>query len=199
MEPAIASLQKAIELDPQNARAHYGLGRAFQKADRSEEASYHFRRATELNEAKLNLETATLHLQNGIQCLRDQRLDDAIALFHQALAAKPDFPEVHFYLGIALAQKGDGQEAVGAFEMALKHRPYNGEIHYNYGIALWQMGKAREAIQELQQAVELNPTDGLSHCALGKVLQQQGDAKRGDQQIRRAQELGACLPSSSTK
>jgi len=196
LKVAIDRLRKSIKLNARNARAHYSLAKALQKAGNTTEAAEYFQKAETLNRTKLNLETATLHVQNGIKHLENKKLDQAIQFFQDALSAKPNFPEAYFYLAIALAQNGQGVQAIHAFQVALKQRPYNGEIHYNYGIALRQMGKTEEAIHAFRQAVHWNPRDGLAHCALGKTLQQQGESAEGNHEIKKARELGSCLPPS---
>ena len=195
---AIATLRRAVALDPDNASFHYVLATALQKAGNRTESAQQFQAASRLNNAERELEDAGLYVLNGIKDLRAGKIDDAVHNLQQAVARKPDYPDANYYLGIALAEKGDGQQAVAAFERALAKRPQSAEIHYNFGIALWQMGKATQAILEFRRAVNLNPDDGLASCALGKALLREGKTEEGQSLLKKAQNLGACLPGNAT-
>lgn len=192
---AIATLRRAVALDPNNASFHYVLATALQKMGKHAEAAKQFEESTRINNTERELEGAGLYVLNGIKDLRAGKLDDAIRNLQQAVDQKPDYTDANYYLGIALAEKGEGKSAKAAFERALAKRPQSVEIHYNYGIALWQMGEAAQAIQEFRQTVNLNPNDGLARCALGKALLREGEEAEGRSMLKKAQKLGACLPS----
>ncbi|MDE3180925.1 MAG: tetratricopeptide repeat protein [Acidobacteriota bacterium] len=195
---AIATLRQAIALDPNNASLHYVLATALQKAGKRALAAQQFQISTELNNRERKLEDAGLDVLNGIKDLRAGKVDAAVSNLQQAVARKPDDPYANYYLGIALAEKGDGRRAVAAFERALAERPQSAEIHYNFGIALWQMGDAMQALREFRQAVNLNPDDGLARCALGKALLREGLNADARSMLEQAQELGACRVGNTT-
>lgn len=195
---AIATLRQAIALEPNNASFHYFLARALQKAGRRAAAAQQFDISNQLNNAERELEDAGLYVLDGIKDLRAGKVDAAVRNLQQAVARKPDYPDANYYLGIALAEKGDGAQAVAAFERALAKRPERAEIHYNYGIALWQMGEETQALREFQQAVSLNPNDGLARCALSKALLREGQSSEAQSMLKKAQKLGACRPANIT-
>ena len=194
LDDAVSTLRQLVARNPADGPAHYMLGRALQQDGHESEARDEFRQSADLNHAKHGLEQAGLLTANGIAELRAHRLTDAVAKLRKAVELKPDYPEAQFYLGVALAQSGDGAGAIPAFTAALERRPRSAEIHYNFGIALWQMGKPAQAIPEFRLAAELNPDDGLAQCALGKALLTRGEAKAGQEALERAHQLGACLP-----
>jgi len=199
LEQAVATLRRFIARNPADGPAHYMLARALQQTGRAAEAGGEFQESAALNQAKHGLEQAGLLTANGIVDLRAGKIADAVSKLRKAVELKPDYPEAQFYLGIALAQSGDGAGAIPAFTAALEKRPRSSEIHYNFGIALWQMGKAPQAIPEFQSAAELNPDDGLAQCALGKALLSRGELPAGEAALRRAHELGVCLPATAQK
>ena len=194
LDESIAMLQEAVQQNRGDASAHYALARALQKRGHREEAAKEFREADDLGQTERSREDAALYIINGIDSLRTGKIDDAVASLRQAVARKPDNPEANYYLGIALAQSGDGGGSIKAFRMALEKRPDSAEIHYNFGIALREMGKPAEAIQELRQAIQLRSEDGLAHCALAKLLLQEGENQAGEKELERAHQLGACNP-----
>jgi Flp pilus assembly protein TadD len=55
--------------------------------------------------------------------LEDQRFANAAARFEAALQVRPDWPEAHNNLGIALASQGRIAEALTHFERAVQLKP----------------------------------------------------------------------------
>ena len=49
----------------------------------------------------------------------------------KALQIKPDFAEVHYNLGVALARQGRADEAIAHYEKALASQPDYPEAHNN--------------------------------------------------------------------
>jgi Flp pilus assembly protein TadD len=65
------------------------------------------------------------------------KLDEAIALFRQAFAIQPDFPEVWSGLGVALETEGKYDEAISDFGRSLKIKPIDAVTENNLGLALF--------------------------------------------------------------
>src|SRR5580692_4004938 len=56
----------------------------------------------------------------GLERYKKGKVDEAIALFRQALALNPNFPEALSNLGLALDSKGKDDEAISDFDKALE-------------------------------------------------------------------------------
>src|ERR1019366_10098861 len=95
LDEAIAMLQEAVEQNPVDAAARYGLARALQKSGRREEAAREFRKANDLGQAERESENAALYTINGIDSLRAGKINDAVASLREAVARKPDNPEAN--------------------------------------------------------------------------------------------------------
>jgi Flp pilus assembly protein TadD len=63
-------------------------------------------------------------------------LDAAIAEYRQASRLKPEFPEAHYNLGLALRHKGDLDEAIAEYRQALRLKADFLDAHNNLVIAL---------------------------------------------------------------
>jgi Flp pilus assembly protein TadD len=114
-----------------------------------------------------------LHLL-GIISLQTGR--DSLALYYlqAALRLRPDFPEAHNNLGMALQGQGKFAEAVLCHLEAVRLRPDFGEAHSNLGRAFLLQGKLAEAVASFQEAVRLRPDYPELHQNLASALQQQG-------------------------
>ena len=64
------------------------------------------------------------------------RYDKSIPLLRQALELKPNYPEAHYNLGIALKEQGDLTAAINSYNTALQLKPNYPEAHLNLGNAL---------------------------------------------------------------
>jgi cytochrome c-type biogenesis protein CcmH len=72
-------------------------------------------------------------LDEGKQAFEKQEFPKAIEAFKKVLAADPNNPEAHSYMGFILVQAGHGDGALMAFDKALSQAP-------NFPMALWGKG-----------------------------------------------------------
>ncbi|WP_075183009.1 lipoprotein NlpI [Pantoea sp. 1.19] len=79
--------------------------------------------------------------------------------FSQALAIRPDMPEVFNYLGIYLTQAGNFDAAYEAFDSVLELDPTYNYAHLNRGIALYYGGRYKLAQDDLLAFYQDDPND----------------------------------------
>lgn len=111
-----------------------------------------------------------LALEEGKRAFANQDFPKAIDAFKKVLAADPDQPEAHSYMGIILVQAGHADGAMMAFDRALARAP-------NFPMALW--GKAMVLYREkkdydaarpvLQKLLQLIPP-GEDRNEIEKIL-----------------------------
>lgn len=87
----------------------------------------------------------------------------------EILNIRPDIPEVHSLLGIALRRQGRLDEAIAEYNVALHYHEHNPEVYYNLGIALMKKGYMDEAIAAYRKAIELLPDHALALGNLGYI------------------------------
>jgi protein O-mannosyl-transferase len=157
-----------VEKSPNNARAHYDLGRALQNSGRLEEAMAEYRTTV-----RLWPEYSAAHNNLGI-ILLDQpgRLSEAISEFEAALRLDPNSAECHNDLGTALVRvPGRLPEAIAEYQASLKIWPDFATAHNNLGAALSQIpSRIPEAISEYQTALRVRPELSEAHYGLGLLL-----------------------------
>jgi cytochrome c-type biogenesis protein CcmH len=111
-------------------------------------------------------------LQQGKSAFAKQDWPKAIEAFKQALAADPNQPEAHAYMGFILVQAGHADGALLAFDKALSQAP-------NFPMALWGKGmvllrdkqdysSAREVLERLAQLLPA----GAQRSEVEKVIQE---------------------------
>jgi len=115
---SLAALQKAAELLPGDAVAHYNLGNILHERGRLNEAEASYRRAL-----KIEPDGADTHTNLG-KTLQDMgRIGEAEASYRRALQIKPDHAEAHNNLGETLMESGRLDEAEASLRRALQIRP----------------------------------------------------------------------------
>jgi Flp pilus assembly protein TadD len=100
-----------------------------------------------------------------------ERLGNWTAAEHdlqQALALKPDQPDVLNYLGYGWMERSENlSNARAMIEKAAKARPDDAEIIDSMGWALYLSGDYEGAVEHLEKAVELLPGDATVNSHLG--------------------------------
>lgn len=102
----------------------------------------------------------------GIDSMRAERNDAALALFRQAAQIYPRAPEPVYYQATLLFNTGQVDSAIPLFEQAIEagaNDTAKAEIvnaaRFNYAYALLQRNRAQEALPVLEAYVQANPDD----------------------------------------
>ncbi len=106
--------------------------------------------------------------------LRNEDYRDALTLWSDAVAKKPDNPRAHDHLGNALARAGRLDDAVRHYRLALQLAPDDGRLHYNLAKALHDQGHTNEAIREYETSLRLEPNYADAQINLATTLAEAG-------------------------
>ena len=168
-QKAFVSFQKAVQLDPDNKEARYGLGHLLVYQGKLTQAEAEFRDAIRIDE---NYSEAHTYL--GQVLANQDRWPEAIAEFRLALSnplySTPDLARYH--LGRALAHEGDYQGAMEALEDALAVNPPNvppAKLQLELGRVYYKLGFERRAKEALTKVTVLDKT-GDSAVAAKEIL-----------------------------
>jgi tetratricopeptide (TPR) repeat protein len=115
---ALAEWKKALEMDPNDARANNGVAVALSVAGNSEDAIIYFRKATQINS---NFFEAFYNL--GLELVKKNQLNAAIDAWLNAVRIRPDFAAGHENLGYAFYLQGKFLDSLTHLRLALKDEP----------------------------------------------------------------------------
>jgi type IV pilus assembly protein PilF len=167
-QKAFVSFQKAVQLDPNNKEARYGLGHILTMQGKFSQAEEEFVAATKLDE---NYSEAYTYLGQVLE--KQGRWTEAIAAYRRALTnplyGTPDL--ARFHLGRALAHENDFQGAMEAFEDALVVNPPNvppALLNLELGRVYYKLGFERRSRETLTKVVTLDK--GGEYAASAKEL-----------------------------
>jgi len=172
MEDYLVSLERAVELEPENSKYHFSLGMVLFSTGQKEEAVVQFEKAVELVPRK-GLARELL----GLALLAIGKQEEAFAQFEKMSESEP---EERFWaltsFGNLLSKIGKNAEAFAQFKKAIELEPELEELNKNYfyseiGNGLLKIGKNAEAIALFERAVKLDPEDASKHSSgLGESL-----------------------------
>jgi predicted TPR repeat methyltransferase len=113
-------------------------------------------------------------VQLGIRLHRQGKVDDAVVIYRQILAAVPDQVDALHFLGVAEHQKGRSEKALELLDRAASLAPDLPDVHNNRGNVLKLLGRLDEAEAAYRRVIELRPDDAAAHNNLGTVLRERG-------------------------
>ncbi|MEO5339393.1 MAG: tetratricopeptide repeat protein [Magnetococcus sp. MYC-9] len=138
---------------------------------------------------------ATL-IQQGLQHHQAGRLQEAEALYRQALQAHPKHPDGLHLLGYVLHHLGQHEEAVAWIRKAVAVDPRQPLFLNNLGNVLQYLGQREEAIDCYQKALALKPDFYMALCSMGTVLYERHQWEEALAHFRRALEIKPELPEA---
>lgn len=86
-----------------------------------------------------------------------QTFEQALAVYQQAVAARPDDWMIRFNYGNLLRQVGNKRAAANEFAEVVKRLPRQRAFRLEYGNALLDLGQAREAAEQFEAVLKLDP------------------------------------------
>jgi tetratricopeptide (TPR) repeat protein len=172
MDEAVDHFQKALQIQPGFAEAHYNLGNALVKEGQLDNAIIQFQKTLEIEP-----DNAEAHNNLGWVLLQKKRLDEAIFHFQTALKFQPAFADAHQNLGNCFSQMGRLDEAIAHYQKALDIQPDNVKVQNNLGWVLLQKGRVDEAISHFQTALKIQPGFAMTHNNLAIALLRTGQVR----------------------
>jgi tetratricopeptide (TPR) repeat protein len=162
---ASAEWNKAVSLDPEDAKARYHLAFALDKQGRLDDAIAQYRKAVDFDP---NNGPAWASL--GVALTRSGKLPDAIEAYTQSLAADPRNPLAESNLAAALIETGRTDEALDHIRKALAIDPDFADAHNMLAIVLARAGQLDQAVQHMEAAVAKSPDSVEYRFNLGRIL-----------------------------
>lgn len=171
---ALVSMQKSIQLAPQDFECHNNLGITLMELGRFEKAEECFRKVI-----KLKPDHIFAHNDLGITLQALGKLDEAEESCKQAIKLKPDFLDAHNNLGNIFLKLDRLIEAEKNYRQVIKLNPDYAIGYCNLGITLYALGRFDEAEKNYKQAIKLKPDFTEAYDALANVMNLKGDLKSG--------------------
>jgi tetratricopeptide (TPR) repeat protein len=121
------------------------------------------------------------------------RNDAAERVLREGIARAPNQGELHYSLGLLLAEEKRLEEAAATLGRAAALLPERARAHYNHGLALQQLGRRSDARAALRRARRIDPRDTAIAYGLTVFYVQQG---QWEQALPHARDLMALAPGA---
>jgi Flp pilus assembly protein TadD len=149
---AIATLQKAVELDPDNLSGRVMLGWTLHLAEQDQAATHVLEQTLHHNPFHIPTLNAL-----GIVYLVNNRLVAAVTTHGWATALKPDNEIAHYNLSLGFHRLQQYHWAIAAAQTAMELEPNNPHPIVALAIAHWDNGETAIDHHVYRQAIHLDP------------------------------------------
>ena len=162
LEAAVREYQAALEMEPLDSSALFGLSVAYRRLGRLDEAA-----ASLLKVQETDANFPGLSLENGRLAEARGELDQAVASYQSALQARPDDIDLKSRLGAALVVAGELDRGEELLQQVLESEAYSAEAEHFLGRVEFARGKVNRARQHFLRAARLEPQNGLYRMYVG--------------------------------
>jgi predicted Zn-dependent protease len=186
---AVPLLERAISLDPADARLHRQLARARGRLGDLAGARAALERAVALAPTDEKIRGELVEL---LRATRDQpALERVIAA---GLVATPESASLHFEAGLLAARAGRFDEAIPHFEFAARAQPGESAAPCELAAIYFGTGRAAAGLAVLERLLQAQPTCQPALTQLARYGLEHGDPRTGEW-LKRALAAGSPTPA----
>lgn len=164
-EEGIDCCDKALTIDPRDAKAWSNKGNCLRALGRCQEAVSCFEKALEIDPTD-----ARLWNNQGIALVELDRFEEALGCCDKALAIDPRDARAWTNKGYALSMLRRANEAVECHDKALAVDPLAATVWNNKGIALAKLGRYEEAVVCFDKALTIDTRYAMAWSNKGLAL-----------------------------
>lgn len=180
--PALAELERAMQLDPGNPEIAKSLGNAHKAAGDRDKAAECYRHA---------LRIAPDHLPSlynlGLVLHETNRLEEAEQMFDRARRLAPKDVEVLAHLGAIQCKRAEHADAAETLRAALQFAPENSKLWLWLAIACEGIPDGiEESIQCLRRSLAIDPGFAEAQAQLGAAYRKLGKLREAEEAYRSA-------------
>jgi TolB-like protein/tetratricopeptide (TPR) repeat protein len=174
VDRSLAKFGRALEIEPNNADVHAGIGETLRVARDLEAAERHLRRAVELDPAYWRH-----HFALGRMLVDLGRLEEAADAVQRAIRLQPESAQPYFALGGIYYYQGEYLKAADAFRQSIGRNP-NAIAYANAGTHYFYAGDYFQAEEMFRQASVMSPADFRWYGFLAEAIEMQGSSRQDE-------------------
>lgn len=178
----IRSLQRAAELERENAPLLAFIGEHFFRTGKTRVARDYLGRAFEFAPGDIRVS-----LLLGLTCADEGDNERAKELLNSATRRGASSFAAHYGLGRLFMAEENWQKALREFKRALASKP-SPEAHYALGCLYYQLTRDTLAARHLRKATEMDADYGEAFYVLGLIYKRAGQEKLAAESLARAQQ-----------
>src|SRR5262245_20621962 len=184
-DKALANLNEAIRLNPNNAIAFYDRGLTYSNKRDFDRAIADYDEAIRLNPTYV-----AAFNNRGLSYNYKGQYDRAIADYNEAIRLNPMYHIAINNRGLAYNNKGDLDRAMADYNEAIRLNPTYHIAFNNRGYVYMRKGDYNRAMADYNESLRLNPKYALALCNRG-MLKRKIDDSSGNADVEEAKQLDA--------
>jgi len=169
---AIGYLERALELEDEEAETYMKLGYCYRSLKKFDEAFKYYLKVLEIDSEASRAYAGLGHCYESLN-----KLDEAIEYFDRALQINPELSEAHTGLGDCFRTLERFDEATKHYAKALEFDPEFARAHFGLGKTYYLQHKWELAIERLREALKTEPEFLKARSNLANALYKRGDIK----------------------
>ena len=167
LDEAIATYLQVIEIDPESAPGHAGLGIAYYQTENNEVAIDTMTRALELDPDLAVAPTLRVFIGHSMRALG--RGEEADSQYELALEIDPRNAEALDHLAMSRFGQKRFEEALELYRTLAQVQPDSAATHSNLGAVLHHLGRNDEAMESIERALAIDPDHELANIGRREV------------------------------
>jgi tetratricopeptide (TPR) repeat protein len=172
---AMRAAKAEIEKNPQNAEAHYLLGKAYLADKREELAFRSYRSASRLGINGANIPEKEFRETIASLYAKFNEEEEALKEYVLLIKQYPANPDYYFRAGKIFSTRNRADLAEQYLRKAVSINPKSGNFRFELGMFYYNTKKMKEAVGEFDAALKIDQTDNNSNLFLGKALKDTKD------------------------
>jgi tetratricopeptide (TPR) repeat protein len=133
---------------------------------------------------------ARAEYDKGIKDAGNNKPENAVKHFQEAIAAHPPFYLAHVAIAEQYVKLKRDQEAVEAYRKAIELKPDRAPAYVGLGVLMVKQQKYREALAPLRRSLEIEKQSSMPYLFLGLAEMMTGDYQASESDLLHAYEIG---------
>ena len=187
IQNAIKLAKQIIAKDSKNYIAHYYLGKAYLRDNKSELAIIEYRLVNDNALFGPNLNETEFRTEYSQLLLKHNQTNEALKNLLLLTKLNPSNADNYYNIGRIYENSGKYDAALGFMQKAIKLNPKNSSAHAEIGLMYYRMKQFPEAKKEIDTALKLSPENYISYYYLGKIQKNSKDLATAIKSFEKAQ------------
>jgi tetratricopeptide (TPR) repeat protein len=184
---AIKLAKQLLQKDPKNYMAHYYLGKAYVKENKTELAILEYKNVNENALFGEGLDELTFRREYSEILLKYNQQNEALKNFLLLTKLDPKTAENYYQVGHIYEMQNRYDLALGFMQKAAMLDKKHAKAHAEIGLMLYRTKQFNEAKKEIDLAIKLSPETYSSYYYLGKILKDAKDLQGAIKAFEKAQ------------
>ncbi|MCP4632036.1 MAG: tetratricopeptide repeat protein [candidate division Zixibacteria bacterium] len=181
---AIEQFKKSLATNPNNAEAHYLMGKSYAELEDIENMSKSFTKSLEISDLyKTDIQECkelkwVRMFNKGLEDTKKENYNPGLEKFEISMIIDDSKYESYSNAGFVATKLGLDDKAYEYNKKAYDMKPDNFDNVRNYAATCYKMGKYEEALKTYKAAMELNPEMASIQIRIGQIYEQMEDYQK---------------------